>query len=200
MFGRRTRCLFSTSLALGLLFSISGCAGGEAEVDVSSLWVEPGWMAQARQAEEERVTAMVSCLEGFGVNAEPSLWGGEVSIVLEHIDEHGNLPPGAAELASLAFAECNARVPLPQLWLDWGQPDEAAYQRVLDVRDCLATQGIETPSPPSFEVWREQEFPWGPYNYLFEGERMFSDDELLALFAACPQSGHGRHVLWTDDE
>lgn len=186
-------------LALGVTGAgmLGGCAApatGNAEV-----YTEPGWMAQARQQVEEYQSSMVACLAESGVEGIVSIGGpvGTGGVT----DDEGNLPAGVQELQESAATECTERVPLPSAWTL--PPDDAAYERMLDVRRCLSSHGYDLPDPPSAEVWKEQAesgTAWNPYEILLDPTSpLVSDDELRTLMEACPQSGHGLQTFLGDD-
>lgn len=172
------------------MVAVAGCSTGES--DQAATWVEPGWMAQARQEVEEYTASKLACLAEFGAEGVVGL-AGTVGTGGE-LDENGNLPPGIDELNRRAAAECNARVPSPTLW--GGAPDRAAYERNLDVRECLLSHGYESPEPPSFEVWAEAYTSfsgelWYPYMSITAPGSTVSDEELAQLMVACPQTAFG---------
>jgi hypothetical protein len=162
------------------------------------VWEEPGWMAQARQENEEYAQAILSCLAEFGVEGSVAIGGGGVSANFA-TDDKGQPLPGALEIASSAVDECDARVPLPPLWV--APADEADYQRMLDVRDCLIAQGLDVPEAPSAETWIEQRsdketIEWSPYTEIFGDNTSpyyisLSDNEFEHISVACPQNGNG---------
>ena len=174
------------AMALGVA---SGCT---AETGlVAEGWSEPGWITLARQQMEEYELAMVSCLEEHGVRAEVSL-GGHVGAFGHTHNDDGTEIPGAIDALLAASDACDS-VERPE---HWQLPqDESAYERMLDVRECLIAHGQEISEPPSMEVWIDQGpgQAWNPYRDLMPGwsANPLPDDELIALFAACPQSGHG---------
>lgn len=91
-----------------------------------------------------------------------------------------------------ASEDCNVRVPLPD---HRGQSslDDAAYERLVDLRECLLAQGYDVPEPPSAEAWKDSslESAWNPYEAMFGGPagQQIPQDELRSLMVACPQSG-----------
>ncbi len=157
-------------------------------------------MAQARQQEEEYQAAMVSCLAGYGVKGIESVGGtvGTGGVT----DANGNLDPGLEKLNEQASTACNAQVPAPDLWT--APLDDAAYQRMLDVRQCVIAHGYPVPEAPSEETWKEQQGPWNPYQVLMDPQitpqaQQPHIGEYEALMKACPQSGAGIYSLVPPD-
>ena len=187
---RKRKTLPFAVLLLGVgLASAGACAsdGGPVAVD----WVEPGWVAQARQEIEEYQNAFVACMRANGADAEVSI-GGVVSGFAVTIDGDGRPIPGIEEVLLEATDICGD-IPSPE---HWGLPmDEQAYERMLDVRECLIAHGYEVSEPPTLEMWLGQgpSNAWNPYLNLFPGHAAspLSDDELIALLRVCPQSGFG---------
>ncbi|MDR0481864.1 MAG: hypothetical protein LBH13_01685 [Cellulomonadaceae bacterium] len=146
-------------------------------------------MAQARQEIEEYQAGIAACYEEFGLTPTIAI-GGTVGIGYGG----GEPPPGFEELAEKAGLECDQRVPAPAIWV--APQDEAAYQRMLDVRECLSAHGWPTPQPPSFATWKEQEFPWTAYTVLIDPEitpvaNQPTHADLRELMEVCPQGGTG---------
>lgn len=194
---RRRRLLLESLVALTLVGSLVGCSSAPAEQ--AEHYVEPAWMAQARQQVEEYQSAMVACLNELGVEGLVSL-GGPV-LTGGVTDDAGNLPGGVQELQEAASAECGARVPRPELWT--APADHAAYQRVIELRRCVVAQGYEVVETPSEETWIEQAgsgVAWSPYTELVgESAARIPDDDLRALMQACPQSGQGLQAVVPED-
>jgi len=171
------------------LLTLSGCAPSATSPGGSeSTWTEPGWMAQARQADEEYQTRMMSCLSESGVVGIPGLGG---AIVLE-----GNVPENLVDLQSEVFDSCAAEIPAPERWN--AALDDNAYQRMLDVRTCIIDQGYELPEAPSAEVWMQSESweAWNPYQVLTDPQlsptgTILDRATLAELMEVCPQSGAG---------
>ena len=177
---------------MAFLFLASACSGG-GDGQATASWVEPGWMAQARQELEEYQGATLSCLAEHGTEGEVMIGGAVAGVPQTAAD--GAVPPGAQELVDEALVICSEQVPIPSLWTT--PADEAAYERVLDVRQCIIAQGYDVEEPPSSETWIEDVsddgLGWGPYDRLSpnpEGTGL-PYDELAALMEECPQSGHG---------
>jgi hypothetical protein len=151
-------------------------------------------MARARQELEEYEVAVVACFEANGAQASVGIGGSVGGIAVTHDDE-GREIPGAIEQLMAATEICGEQVMPPAHWLF--PKDESAYERMLDVRECIVAQGHEIPETPSFEVWIEQDVgeAWNPYLYLFPhfrgGANPLSEDELVALLDRCPQFGIG---------
>ena len=178
----RARVRAGTALGgLATLLVLAGCAADGSPVAAG--WVEPAWMSTVRLELEEYQEAMVTCLADHGIR--PLVTVGGLVVSLAEADEHGNTPPGWEELESRALEACSARVAEPDVWR--AARDESAFQRELDVRDCLTYLGVEVSEPPTFEAWVEQVLPWGPYFDLLD--LGLSADDLYALFEQCPQTG-----------
>ena len=143
-------------------------------------------MAQVRQQSEEYQSGQIACYAEFGLTAVRDLAGG-VGFV--------NLPQDAATQALLdtASTECNARVPLPAFAQN-ETLDDTAYQRMLDLRQCIVTHGYALPDAPSAERWKESDpwySAWSPYSAFIgpDATTDLSDTDLFSLADACPQPG-----------
>lgn len=167
---------------------LAGC-GSRVEASQGQPWVEPAWMSALRLELEEYQAAALACFAGYGVNAQVSI-GGAV-IMWGVLDEDGLEPAEMRALESLALASCDEQVPFPATWES--SRDLAAFERQLDVRNCLAYHGVETAEPPSPEVWLEQEAAWSPY--LDDNVLALSIEDRRELLNLCPQSGHGLVII-----
>jgi len=143
-------------------------------------------MSQVRQENEEYQSGQIACYAEYGLTPVRDMAGG-VGFV--------NLPQDAATqtLLDKASDDCNARVPLP---VDRQNKtlDDAAYQRMLDLRQCIVAYGYTIPDPPSAQTWEDSSpwtDAWNPYS-AFNGSGgtiQISDSDLMALSNACPQPG-----------
>lgn len=167
--------------------ALGGCVSSVPAQSSQPNWEEPGWIAQARQQVEEYQTARMACLTELGVVGKAAP-GGTVMIQLP-TDESGLPLPGTEELLEQA-QECQIRVPEPDNW-DL-EANRAAYDRMLDARECLIAHEYEVAEAPSFDVWREQSVPWNPHQVALEG-RVWGAD-LSEIMSQCPQSGVG---IWS---
>ncbi len=170
--------------------ALSGCTSTGDGLPVSSDWVEPGWMALVRQQSEEYQSGQIACYAEYGLTPIRNMAGG-VGFV--------DLPDDASTRALLerAAADCNARIPLPTHQLNKAL-DDAAYQKVLDLRQCIVAHGYPMPEAPSAEVWKDSDlmYAWNPYSE-FNGmggmglgaQIKIADADLFALADACPQPG-----------
>jgi hypothetical protein len=172
-----------SALVTGAVLAVvtSGSTSPEPASQADSLaWVEPGWMAEARQAEEEFERALAACMRDAGhpVEIHP---GGAVL----------GLPGGTA--AGDAFDLC-----AEQLHDDSPLSDEQLrlqYDRALDTRDCLLARGYTISEPPTLETWLEQQRNPGPGDWVpfHQAIRQMRGDsaaaEYAATYAACPQGG-----------
>ncbi len=180
------------ALACMALLGAAGCAVDD-HASAAPEWVEPGWMARARQDVEEYQTAMAACLEDHGVFAHVSVGGPVLPGVTR--------PQADAEAADFdiegdAQLACMEVVPEPSHWVDLPTSDD--YARMLEVRACIVAHGHELPEPPSVEVWLESQFPWNPWEVLTgQGGGLSPDADVSALMQACPQSGAGLLTLIT---
>ena len=187
----------ATLAAAGLLvLTTAGCASGPEDPWGDVAWEDPGWMAQARQEVEEFQNAMMSCLAERGVRGIVTF--GAVVGVGGPFDP-ADLPPGTEVQMATAQQDCLEIVPQPSVWTT--PADAAAYQRTLEVRECLIAHGFEIPEPPAMEVWVEMEIPWNPWATVFSlpQDAIPDDDALRELISVCPQSGHGLHVAIPED-
>ena len=187
---RRKTLPFAVLLLGAGLGGASACAAGEGLVAVD--WDEPGWVAQARQEVEDYQNAFVACMRANGADAEVMIGGNVIGFAVT-IDEEGLPIPGIEELLENATDTCGEQVPRPAHW--GHSKDEQAYERMLDVRECLIAHGHEVSEPPSLEAWLGQSpaNAWNLYLDLFPGHAAspLPDDELIALLRVCPQSGFG---------
>ncbi len=168
--------------AVTLSVALAGCTAGAGGPTAG--WVEPGWMALVRQENERFQSGQIACYAEFGLTPVRAM-GGSVGFV--------NLPEDAATQALLeeASAVCNERVPLPAHSVD-KTLDDAAYGRMVELRECIVAHGFELPEPPSAATWKDSglEYAWNPYQPLIDaGSSVISQKELFALDQACPQPG-----------
>ena len=175
---------------LGLVVA-SGCSsdGGD-EFEAAPGWAAPGWMAQVRQQNEEFQNAMLACYAEHGLTAVRTMAGGVMFV---------NVPqdPATLQVHDEAAEDCNARVPLPGHKLD-ETLDDAAYQRMLDLRACIVAHGFEVSEPPSAQVWQDGRTvfdAWNPYAELINGPGSLDQATIFALEADCPQPGPNFIVL-----
>ena len=146
-------------------------------------------MAQVRQQDEAYASAMISCYAEYGLDATQTI-GGAVGFV-DLANENGQLPPGLEEVLETASQDCNTRVPLPDHRAS-KTLDDAAYERVLELRECILAHGYDVPEPPSAEAWKDSDpvHAWTPYLAMFgDASALIPQSELRALMEACPQSG-----------
>lgn len=142
-------------------------------------------MAQVRQEAEEYQSGQIACYAGYGLTAVKTMIG-TVGFV--------DLPqdPATQALVDEASADCNARFPLPE-FMNNRVLDDAAYQKMLDTRECIVAHGYSVPDPPSAETWKESslETAFNPYNEFINGssQSAMTPVELFALADACPQAG-----------
>jgi len=143
-------------------------------------------MAQVRQENEEYQAGQIACYADYGFKAVGTMAG---TVVLMDLPQD----PATTKLADQAAAACNAKVPLPE-HMDSKALNDAAYQRMLDLRACIIAHGYAIPAAPSEATWEDSSpwySAWNPYS-VFVGPSAtlsLSSDELLALSDACPQPG-----------
>ena len=190
-------------VAAVILVLLSGCSGPVSEpepeftpgveLEAAPGWVEPGWMTQVRQDDEEFQSAMISCYAEFGLTGVRTIGGGGVGF-LDLPSENGQLTPEIEAVLEEASAECNARVPLPEH--QGAVADDEAYGRMLSLRDCIIAYGYDVPEAPSAETWKDTPVSgiWNPYSAMFSDGSSLPQDELRSLMAACPQSGPGNYA------
>ncbi len=175
---------------------LTGCETRDDGPPAVAGWAEPGWMAQVRQADEEFQAAMISCYAEFGLEGVRGIGGGTV-LMANLADETGQISAGVQARVDAAAEECNARVPLPehQAWAF----DGAAYQRMIELRECIVARGFEVPAPPSEELWKDSEpaSAWNPYEAMLGGTggASLTQDEVATLMTACPQPGPSYYSL-----
>lgn len=172
-----------SALVTGAVLAVvtSGCTSPEATSQADGpVWVEPAWMSEARQAEDEFERALAACMRDAGhpVEIHP---GGAVS----------GLPGGTA--ADDAFDLC-----AEQQRDDSPLSDEQLrlqYDRALDTRECLLARGYTISEAPTLETWLEQQRDPGPGDWVpfHQAIRQMRGDgaaaEYAATYAACPQDG-----------
>lgn len=185
------------ALRLGLILILipallTGCAPDDDEAPRTAPdWVEPAWMAQVRQQDEAFQAAMIACYAEYGLEAVRSVGGGNVGF-LNLADESGQIPRSIEERLEAASADCNVRVPVPEY--KSSVFDDAAYRRMIELLECIAAQGFETPDPPSLEAWLESganaASAWNPYTEMFAGSTVSdtTQEERRRLMETCPQS------------
>jgi len=180
---------FITPLLLVGTLLLSACAT-PAEAFSPVDWVEPGWMAAARQSVEEYQTAFMACLAERGVVGVSSLTSATVGISAPR-GADGNFDRALHDLGTAANNYCLETIPWPE---HYPQPPNftihtspEAYERMLDVRNCLIAHGIEVPEPPTMERWMESSMPWSPWNTpdIMQRHELF----LHELSRVCPQDG-----------
>jgi len=195
-------------LVVGLV-ALSGCAASpddsvpapsrHGELEAAPGWVEPGWMTQVRQDDEQYQTASIACYAEYGLTAVKSIGGGSVGF-LDLADETGQVPPAVEAVLDEASADCNERVPLPEHHASTA--DDAAYARMIDLRECIVAYGYDVPEAPSAATWKDSSLSniWNPYSAMFADGSSLPQAELRSLMAACPQSGPGYYVEAPIDE
>lgn len=185
-----------SSAVPALILGFAGLAGcsvpGDGMASVSE-WEEPAWMAQVRQQDEAFQSAMIACFAEYGLEATRQIGGGDVGIHFTTDDGSiPEIPPGVQAIIDEAAEDCNARVPLPDHHTS-KTLDDAAYERMIDLRDCIIAHGYDVPEPPSAEVWIDSglEAAFNPYVAILLGPSpiRIPEDELRSLMEACPQSG-----------
>jgi hypothetical protein len=174
------RASWVSLVAVGLLL-VAAC--GTSDDSGQAAWVDPAWMARIRMELDEYQTAMSVCLEEQGV--EPLVTIGGLVVSFTYVEEGDELPDWWEDFQNAALDSCLELVPEPAVWRS--PRDAEAFQRELDVRDCLVYHGIEISEPPTFEVWVEQDLPWNPYADIWEWN--MPTVELAELFERCPQGG-----------
>lgn len=180
---RNTRFV-AVLLATFVVLLITGCAN-DIQVE-NAQWVEPGWMAQVRLESEEHDIAFLACLNDHGIPGQ--IVPGPMAPTFFTEEER---PPGLDELAETAFAYCGSNIADPTFW-DWPL-DGAAYQRLLEWRQCAIHHGHQLPDPPSQEVWIEDFGSWQAAIQLFFS---LTSEETWSLHEACPQQSWGGVVIF----
>ncbi len=152
-------------------------------------------MALVRQENEEFQSGQIACYAEYGLTPIRNTAGGVGFIDLPR-DE------GTRALLDKASTECNSRVPPPEFKLKKSLDDEA-YQKMLDLRQCIIAHGYPMPEAPSVEVWKDSElaYAWNPYSE-FNGmggrglgaQVQISDSDLSFLADACPQPGPNYYI------
>jgi len=209
----RNRVLQRVLLASTALFSLAGCATTETPdsieiVDSSETpndnavpWVEPSWMAQARLDVDEFNQAMLACYAEAGLtDVVPAPGGGLIG------GGFTEMPPlEVRQQRDQVAIECAERIPEPALWNT--PADMAAYERMLETRECITAHGFEMREPPNPELWLQMPSTarWGPWREITQTipVQFNSFSEYRELRIACPQSGHDRAgifvVGWDED-
>src|SRR5699024_1418245 len=170
--------------------ALSGCSFSEESEDESSSsdeWREPGWMAEARQTQEEEASKIQTCLDEKGWDVEKTE------------DSSLSVPEGLNDEQKTLFFEtigdCSDEV-----LDDFENTDEAwqiKYDRALDTRDCLEDEGHKIPAPPSKDAWvkagKGNQDLWTPFQFVIDkissGELSMTESEFATLYDKCPQAG-----------
>jgi len=153
-------------------------------------------MAQVRQENDAYQAATIACYAEYGFSGVRQM-GGNVTFVNVPQDD------GTQALMTQAYNDCNLRVPRPA-YIGDQVLDDAAYARMLDLRDCVIAHGYALPEPPTAPAWEESGLfdAYNPYQF-FTGsspEFVISGSDLLSLDAACPQPGPNFIVVGSSDE
>ena len=164
---------------------------GSEWVDPDPSWVEPEWMAEAREEIQRTQTEMLSCLAASGIQGVPDIGMGVVSLPTAR-DADGNFDRALMDHFIEVSDKCNET--LDTIPAQFPQPPDFtvnvtldSYQRMLDVRDCLIAHGQPIPEAPQFEVWNPRLPTSNPWNFAdFIGP---NTDNLARLMTACPQDG-----------
>lgn len=190
----------ATTLALVGLGALTACAVTDDGLEPAEGWTEPGWMAKARQQEDAYAQGMISCYAEYGLEATRIL-GGAV-VILSETDNGEDLSDGSDERLDLAATDCNSRISVPD-HRTTKTLDDASYQRVLEVRECIVAHGHEAPEPPSLQTWKDSSpmSAWNPYVEMFGGPdgASITQEDLRSLLTACPQSGPTFYTEVPDD-
>lgn len=190
----------ATTLALVGLGALTACAVTDDGLEPAEGWTEPGWMAKARQQEDAYAQGMISCYAEYGLEATRIL-GGAV-VILSETDNGEDLSDGSDERLDLAATDCNSRIAVPDHRAT-KTLDDASYQRVLEVRECILAHGHDAPEPPSLQTWKDSSpmSAWNPYVEMFGGPdgASITQKELRSLLTACPQSGPTFYTEVPDD-
>jgi len=169
---------------------LSACATSPGLIEADQ-WVEPQWFSQVRQEQQELSSWALDCLAEFGVVGEVPIGSGIVGTSTDDA-----FSPEAA-LARTAMKECWERLDqrfqqMEQLPIFWDSPlNEAAYNRMLDTRECVIRHGFEVPEPPSLERWIAISGGWGAYGFI---NPLLTRDEAIELNYECPQASWGSFV------
>ncbi len=140
------------------------------------------------QENEEFQSGQIACYAEYGLTPIRTM-AGSVGF--------NNYPQDEVALLDKASTDCNNRVPLPEFKLN-KTLDDAAYQKMLDLRQCIVAHGYPMPEAPSAEVWKDSElaYAWNPYSEFNGMGGMglgapikIADADLFALADACPQPG-----------
>jgi len=204
--------------ALGLIAVLVGCSSysGATETIAPELpamtpielvapdgWIEPAWMAPAREAVAAYQTEFVACLASHGVEGVKAV-GSPSVFAIASTDENGSTTRESREQAESASVYCSHAVALPAHFPQ--APDfqivtsPEAYERMLDVRSCLVAHGHDIPDAPEMDTWVRSSWPWNPWISESIGALKRSDpDGLRALGVACPQDGVSPPVSYLID-
>jgi hypothetical protein len=206
---------FTAALFICSSFLLTGCARSagaaivaeeNAQVELTPInWIEPYWMPIVRQANEDFADAWIECLAGHGAVAQRFIGNGATGQVLTQ-DENRQFDSSQSESFWRAGDLCYplisppAHHPQPPYYRDLPRTWEA-YQRMLDVRNCLLAHGFNIPEAPPLDRWQVSPRPWNPWNpephsmnYNFQA--MLSESELWALMNACPQDGTSFPIIF----
>lgn len=146
--------------------AISGCSAP------NSVTVDPEMTAPTSQQDLD--AKMNACMADKGWDAIEQSDG---SFSFETTDEQSEL---FLEASSACLELIGANLEPVKSDDEW----RAIYESLVEVHECLNTQGLELPAPPSFQAWQDIKRNWGPY-----GDVPIEDIEerLSELEGACPQ-------------
>jgi len=170
---------------------LAGC--GSSVTDAEPLeWVEPDWFAQVR-ADQIRIRQWFNdCLVDQGAPESDEIIGS--GWAQGHVDgtetaEEIAVFMAAHETCGALFLESDEN----PLFAD--EPiGEAAYQRMLETRECVIHNGFDIPEPPPLENWVAMQERWGAFGWINSD---LTREEAIALNYACPQIGWGS-FNWED--
>ncbi|MCL2652578.1 MAG: hypothetical protein FWD63_02150 [Propionibacteriaceae bacterium] len=153
-------------------------------------------MAQVRQENDEYQSSTIACYAEYGFSGVREMGGNVVFVDVPQ-------DPATQALMKKAFDDCDVRVPRPAYVGDQVL-DDAAYGKMVQLRDCVMEHGYPLPEPPTAETWKESNLAdaWNPYQFFIgpSPEHAVQQSELFGLEAACPQPGPNFVVVGPSDQ
>jgi len=176
----------TTNACLAAIVSITALAGCSSPTAATRAaeWTEPAWFSAARADTAHWRNWWADCLAQHDVQGNEVIGDGWVEIITDdNTTEDWSATLVAFETCGALFDELDQRPIFGNASLD-----EAAYQRMLDTRECVIHQGFDIPEPPNLEMWIAMQGRWGAFGWINSD---LTREEAIALNDTCPQVGWG---------
>jgi hypothetical protein len=157
----------------------TACVGAPQD-QILQAWEQPVWMAYARAEISRYQDFMIECLKGKDLQGVPSASG--PVLVVTSVNSNDSTNHNSLEMVNEAHLECLEDAPEVSFWVT--SQDIPAFERMIDVRNCLIAKGGVVPKAPSASIWIEQNSPWNPVLYV-------TGNAAEIAIRSCPQSGPG---------